>query len=114
LVNEIKFLRFLVSKNEVRSNPEKALPINNWPTQSNIKELQQFLGICTFYHKFIANLAYIAAPLYKLLRKETTWKWSPVQEKAFRLLQQKLITLPELAYPSWNLPSELHCDSSAF
>lgn len=68
LKQEVKFLGFIVSGTGVKPNPVKTLPIKNWPKPSNVKELQRFLGMCTFYHKFVANLASVATPLYQLLK----------------------------------------------
>lgn len=84
LVSELKFLGFIVSNTGVSSNPEKTLPIKNWPKPTNVNELQNFLGICTFYHKFIANLAMVAAPLYKLLKKDQDWYFGSACVQAFQ------------------------------
>lgn len=110
--NEVKFLGFIVSGTGIRSNPEKVEPIKKLTSPSSVKELQQFLGLCTFYHRFIKNLSSIASPLYKLLQKESTWSWTQKEESIFRELKETLMSLPELSYPNSNLPYEIHCDAS--
>lgn len=114
LVREVPFVGFVISGTGVRSNPEKVAPIQNWPKPSNLKEMQQFLGICTFYHKYIAHLSAIAYPLYQLTKKDAEWNWTSDCQVAFDTLKKKLIELPELAYPDSNLPYELHCDASNY
>lgn len=114
LVSELKFLGFILSSTGIHSSPEKTIPIKNWSTPNNVTELQQFLGICTFYHKFIKDFAFMAAPLYQLLKKETDWNFDQECKELFQALKSKLIKLPELAYPQVNVPYDLHCDGSNF
>lgn len=114
LVREVPFLGFIISGTGIKSNPEKVAPIQSWPTPANVNELQQFLGICTFYHRYIANLSKIASPLYFLLKKDAEWKWNEACQQAFLELKVILKELPELAYPDTNLPYDLHCDASNF
>lgn len=112
LCQQIKFLGFIISGSGVKSNPDKVDPIKRWPTPTNLNELQRFLGICTFYHKFIRGLAELAAPLYKLLKKDVDWHWNSECKKSFVSLKRELTNLPELAYPDSNLPYDMHCDAS--
>ena len=49
-----------------------------------------------------------------MLRKDVKWNWCPKSEKAFQELKTILTELPELAYPDFSLPYELHCDASEF
>lgn len=71
LVSEVQSLGFIVSGTGIRSNPENVAPIKSWLIPINVNELQHFLGICTFYHRHIANLSAITSPLYSLLKKES-------------------------------------------
>lgn len=112
LQQEIKLLGFIVSGSGVKSNPDKVDPIRRWLTPVNLNDLQRFLGICTFYHKFIRNLAETAAPLYKLLKKDAEWNWNQHCKQSFLKLKEILIDLPELAYPDSKLPYDMHCDAS--
>ncbi|KAG0904758.1 hypothetical protein G6F33_012684 [Rhizopus arrhizus] len=89
---ELRFLGFLVSASCVKSDPVKT-----WPKPTCVQELQRFL-----------------APLYRLLRKDTPWKWGSSEESAFQQLKNMVINLPELAYPNPYIPYELHCDASDF
>lgn len=114
LKEEVKFLGFIVSGTGVKSDPEKVSVIKNWEEPKDIQELQRFLGICTFYSKFLYNLAYKASPLYKLLKKDAEWNWGEAEQNAFDELKRMLARLPELAYPNPNLAYDLHCDASSY
>ena len=45
--------------------------------------VKSYLGLISYYRKFMPNLATVLAPLHELLRKNTKWKWGPDQERAF-------------------------------
>ena len=62
--------------------PEKVEAVVKAPTPRNLKELKSFLGLLSYYSKFLPNLSSVLAPLYRLLRKEARWKWSVEEEKA--------------------------------
>lgn len=109
---EVQFLGFLVSGDGIRSNPEKVKVVQNWPVPLTAKRLSKFLGFCAFYHKFLANLSDVAIPLYNLLRKKTKFKWTDEADQAFYTLKEKMVSLPNLAYPDPTLPYDLHCDAS--
>lgn len=62
----------------------------------NIMELQAFLGIITFYNKFLSNMSLLLAPLYKLLVKSAKWLWGAKEEVAFQCAKSSLCTAPVL------------------
>lgn len=109
---EVPFLGFLVSGTGIRSNPEKVKVMKEWPTPRNAKGLSKFLGLCAFYHKFLANLSDVAKPLYTLLKKDSKFNWTMEAEKAFQALKNRMVDLPTLAYPDPQLPYDFHCDAS--
>ena len=109
---EVRFLGFLVSGEGIRPDPRKTDAIKNWPRPTTEKELQQFLGFCAFYHRFISNLSKTATPLYRLLKKDTAYEWSAEAQKSFDDLRAKVIKLPTLAYPNPQSPFDLHTDAS--
>ena len=55
------------------------------PNPKNVSELKSYLGLFTYYSKFLLNMADVLAPLYKLLHKNVHWRWTNVDEKAFKL-----------------------------
>ena len=81
--NEVEYLGFILDKNGIRTNPDKIKAVMHAPAPTNITELQSFLGGVNYYSKFIQNMAEIATPLYTLLKRDTAWKWTEKQQKAF-------------------------------
>ena len=109
---EIRFLGHIVSKDGVKTDPEKTSSIDNWPQPTTAKRMRSFLGLASYYRKFIKDFAIIARPLWKLCEKNVRFKWSEECQAAFDLLKQKLVNSPILAYPSVGTPYILDTDSS--
>ena len=53
------------------------------PTPTSVTELKSYLGILSYYSKFLPNMSTVLHPLYTLLRKQARWFWGKDQEKAF-------------------------------
>ena len=70
-----------------------------WPTPSNLHEVRSFLGLCSYYRRFVAGFASIAAPLHALTRKNAVFRWTEECDVAFRRLKQSLTTAPTLSLP---------------
>ena len=79
LIREIVFLGFLIKEGKVGMEPKKTEGIQSWPVQTSIKELQAFLGLASFYRRFIINFSSIVAPLTDCLKKGN-YKWDGNQQ----------------------------------
>jgi len=60
-VQEVEYLGYLVSHGRVRTNPAKTSAIATFPRPDTVQGVRRFLGVCTFYRKFVPDFA---APLY--------------------------------------------------
>jgi hypothetical protein len=76
---EISFLGHVVSPAGVRIDPERTRAIREFHPPRDSKGISRFIGMVNFYHKFIPNLADLAAPLNMLRKKGTHFKWGPEQ-----------------------------------
>ena len=66
----------------------------------NIQEVRRFLGLTSYYRKFIPGFAKVAQPLHKRTCKDTKFEWSSSCQSAFDNLKLKLSTAPALSYPT--------------
>ena len=66
---EVKFLGHIVSAEGVLCDPEKIAAVKTWPAPKNTKQVRQFVGLTSYYRKFIRDYAKIAAPLHRLTEK---------------------------------------------
>ena len=83
-----------------------------WPVPASQKEVRQFVGLVSYYRRFIQNFATIAKPLHRLTEKNAHFKWTSQCQAAFELLKQCLITAPVLTYPNYRKPFILDTDAS--
>ena len=124
LETEIEFLGHSISVEGIKCSTKHLEAVTDWPTPSNIKELQTFLGFTGFYRRFVPGYSNIAAPLLALLRGKNTnkrskvkrpttpWTWGKLEEDAFQHLKQALTKPPILAFPDHTSPFVLHVDAS--
>jgi len=63
------YLGHIIGVDGVRVHKEKIRAIREWPEPRNVMELRGFIGICTYYRKFIKGFSQLATPLTDLMRK---------------------------------------------
>ena len=96
---EVKFLGHVVSSDGIQTDPDKISAVRDWPRPSNIHELRSFLGLCTYYRRFVEGFADIAKPLHQLTEGKVKYQWTPECEASWRKLKAALCSSPVLAYP---------------
>ena len=84
------------------------------PTPKNVTDLKLFLGMLSYYSKFLPNLSTELAPLYKLLQQSVPWKWNTEQQKAFDRSKQLLTSSQLLVHFNPDLEIILACDASDY
>ena len=114
LFNEIDYLGYTVNNKGRKPNSSHIETVKNFPIPQNSKDIHRFLGLMSYFRKFIQNFAVIARPLYNLLQKDAVFYFNEEESNAFNLLKQKLITAPILAIFDPLAETELHCDASSF
>ncbi|KRZ48054.1 Retrovirus-related Pol polyprotein from transposon 17.6 [Trichinella nativa] len=77
-----------------------------------VSELRQFLGLASYYRKFVNGFANVAASLHRLLEKGAEWDWSKACQSAFDALKYHLTSAPVLAYPDFHRQFIVDVDAS--
>src|SRR5206468_7115060 len=99
LQRTISFLGHIVSERGVATDPSEIEAVTDWPTPTNVTEVRAFLGLCSYYRRFVQNFSQIAGPLHHLTGQAIRFDWSEECEKAFVELKSRLVTTPILAMP---------------
>ena len=111
----VPYLGHVISAEGVSTDPAKIEAVEQWPVPSKVTNVRSFLGLASYYQRFIQNFAEIAAPLHRLTAKTTEkFKWSPDCERAFRVLKEKLVSAPVLAFPCFDEEFVVDCDASDY
>jgi len=97
LYEEIKILGFIVNASGISTDPKQIEGVKNLPKPKTTKELQQQLGLFSYFRKLINNFAQIASPLQSVIGKDKKFEWTDKQESAFNTLKNELIKSPVLA-----------------
>ena len=118
---ELEFCGHIVGDGKLRAIPSKLGAIQDWPRPTNVQEVRQFLGLASYYRRFVREFARFAAPLQDLLRtgdellhrqKKRPIPWTAGAESSFQLLKRKLIEAPVLAQPDVHQLFRIETDAS--
>ena len=110
--SEVLYLGYVVSRDGISADPAKVKVVKNFPQPSDVKSLRSFLGLASYYRRFIQDFSKVANPLYALTQKDVEFLWKPVHYDAFRQLKQLLISAPVLAFPDFARDFILETDTS--
>ncbi|THH07470.1 hypothetical protein EW145_g3348 [Phellinidium pouzarii] len=109
----VKYLGHIIGNGEVCMDPKKTLAVQDWPKPTNLKELQQFLGLGNWLHCFIKDYSLVVKPLTALTGK-AVWDWSSEANRAFFKLKEHLCTPPVLVIPDEEGAFRVKADASDF
>ena len=111
-VSSIEYLGFVVDKDGVHKTDDKVRAVRDAKVPTDVKELQAFLGLVTFYGKFVKDLATIASPLYALLGKGVPWVWDDRCQEAVKRIKAEITSPKFLVHFDQDLPLKLVTDAS--
>lgn len=97
---KVDFLGHTLSEAGIEVQDAKIAAVRDWPRPRDVHEVRQWMGTASYYRRFIAGFATIAAPLYALQRKDAAFHWGEAEENAFIQLKEKLTTAPILGMPT--------------
>lgn len=111
---EVDYLGLKISPGQIAMDPVKVSGITNWPTPRNLRHVNQFLGFCNFYRRFVENYANITRPLERLKQKDVAWRWGEEEDGAFERLKSAFTSAPILMMPDVAAPFVVETDASDY
>ena len=94
--------------------PQKVKSVVEWPKPQSVHDVRAFLGLASYYRKFIRNFSNIARPLTDLTKKDKDMVWSDAQEQSFNQLKAALASAPVLRVPDFERQFIATTDASDF
>ncbi|GFS96611.1 retrovirus-related Pol polyprotein from transposon 17.6 [Trichonephila clavipes] len=88
---EVTYLGHIISAEGVRTDPDKISAVKDWNCPTDVHQLRSFLGLCTYYRKFVKNFSTIARPLHKLTEAKQKLIWMVDCNNAFNKLKDDLL-----------------------
>ena len=99
-LDKVSFLGHVVTKNGISIDLGKVDAVSNWMRPNTVIEIQSFLGLASYYKRFIDGFFKIALPMTKLTQKMVKFEWSNDCERSFQELKNILVTTPILTISS--------------
>ncbi|XP_053278106.1 uncharacterized protein K02A2.6-like [Pleuronectes platessa] len=112
--SSVEYLGPIIDGAGLHKAPSKVKAVEEAPSPQNVSQLRSFLGLLTYYAKFVPNLSNMLKPLHELLNKTTQWKWSDRCEEAFKEAKRALVHSEALTHFNPDLPLQLACDASPY
>jgi hypothetical protein len=110
----VEYLGHVIDKDGLHPSKEKVRAIQEAPEPRNVTELKSFLGLLNYYSKFLPNLSYVLSSLYRLLKKDTKWSWTPEQSSAFSKAKNLLQASTVLTHYDSQKELVVSCDASSY
>jgi len=114
-VAEVDFLGHSITQEGLKMDDHKVKAIVDWEPPKSVPVLRSFLGLASYYRKFIEDFAKIAALLTNLLKKSAViYEWEGACDEAFETLKCILVKAPVLKLPDFDKDFEIHSDAYNF
>ena len=108
----MRYLGYEINYEGLRPGDAKVKAVKKFPVPQNVRNVRQFIGLASFFRKFVQNFAQIAKPLTTLTRKNENFRWEKEQEESFQKLKDLLTRKPVLTIYEPKAETEVHTDAS--
>ena len=109
---ETEYLGHVISSEGVRQDPKKMEKLRRYPIPTDKRSVRAFLGLASYYRRFVKDFARIAAPLHELTKDHTSFVWTAEASQAFTALKEVFSANLLLPFPDFESPFIIDCDAS--
>jgi hypothetical protein len=97
----MRIVGFVCDINGRHPDTAKVIKILEWERCDDVSEARAFIGICVYYRIFVPEFAIVAAPIYKLFKRNVSFDWGKEQRFAMEELKKALTEAPALVTISY-------------
>ncbi|XP_037507514.1 uncharacterized protein LOC119383455 [Rhipicephalus sanguineus] len=108
------YLGHEISATGLQPSKKNVEAIMEAPEPKDVGELRSFIGLLSYYGKFLPNLSTLLAPLYAVLHKNSPWRWTDEEQTAFIKSKKVIMEAKVLAHYDPSKESVLACDASPY
>ena len=110
-MKEMLYLGHVINAEGVQVDMEKIQAIRDWLAPKIVTELRGFLGLCTYYRRYVKGFSQFAVPLTDLTKKGA-FTWTELAQKTFKEMKVIMSSCPVLSLPDLSQPFVVECDAS--
>jgi hypothetical protein len=92
-------------------DPSKVTEIVGWKIPKSVTEVRSFLGLVSYYRRFIEGFSKLAKPMTSLLEKGKEFKWTHECQESFNQLRFRLLSPSVLIMPDLRKVFDIYCDA---
>ena len=111
-LDQVMFLGHVVSRRGIIVDPKKIKAIMEWPAPTFVTEVRSFIGLASYYRRYVENFSCIYWPITILIRKNVKFQWTSKCGEAFQELKRQLTSAPVLTLPDSREPYEVYSNAS--
>lgn len=112
--NSVQYLGHRIDNEGLHPLKERIEAVTKAPAPKDKAQLESFIGLLTYYARFLPNMSTALEPLYQLKRKDVPWRWTRRENNAFKQAKQLLTNSEVLMHFNPELPIVLSCDASSY
>lgn len=109
---KVSYLGHVITPSGLKTSEEHVQAVKEFATPRDVHAVRRFLGLASYYRRFVPSFAKLAHPLHALTRKGAVFDWDSNCQKAFDSLKRRLTEAPVLAYPQFDRNFILETDAS--
>jgi ribonuclease HI len=111
-ISEVLFLGHIINRDGLVVDPMKVAAILDWKAPKDVRGIKSFIGMASYYRRFIKGFFKIVRPMTALLAKNIEFKWTPAFQESFETLKKKLTIVLVLILLDVHKPFSVFCDAS--
>nr|GEW31211.1 reverse transcriptase domain-containing protein [Tanacetum cinerariifolium] len=111
-LQKMLFLGHMINSEGIYVDLPKINSIKDWALPKTPTKIHRFLGLSSYYRRFIKGFSKIAKPMMKLTQKNVNFDWGEKEEATFQLLKKKLCSASILALPEGSDNFVVYYDAS--
>jgi hypothetical protein len=85
-LGEVLFIGHMISSKGISVDPNKVRDVLDWKPPRIVHQVRSFLGLASYYRRFILKFSKIAKPITDILKKDVQYVWNAECDEAFQTL----------------------------